>query len=103
MKAVFISIFCIGVAISTLLAQNDNKVIKDEDMKIQFTVPDGWQATQKEDGDDKQPFPAAGADPFQTGGDVQRRRAERSPDGEVDPQRVAVEEDLHRQAQQERY
>jgi hypothetical protein len=43
-----LAILCwFALACNTTLAQSENKVIKDDDMKIQFTVPEGWQATKK--------------------------------------------------------
>jgi hypothetical protein len=49
MKSIIITLLFSGLAVSSLFAQSDNEVIKDDDMKVQFTVPTGWQATKKAD------------------------------------------------------
>ncbi len=41
-------LFCLALSYS--FAQSDSEIIKDEELKISFTVPDGWQATKKDDG-----------------------------------------------------
>jgi len=50
MKSTLIAIFLAGLTITSTQAQNNESVIKDNDQKIQFTVPDGWQSTKKGDG-----------------------------------------------------
>ena len=50
MKSTIIAFLLIGVSLPFAVAQDDSSTIKDNDIKIQFTVPDGWQSTQKADG-----------------------------------------------------
>lgn len=50
MKSTFIAILLIGFSFTSTLAQDDTSLIKDDEMKIQFTVPEGWKSTKKEDG-----------------------------------------------------
>ena len=49
MKPFTLLIFFFLVGISLSLAQEENKVIVDNEMKIQFSVPDDWKATKKGD------------------------------------------------------
>ncbi len=49
MKFAILTLFCLSLVLSSL-AQDENNVIKDEEMKIQFTVPEGWKVTKKDDG-----------------------------------------------------
>jgi hypothetical protein len=45
-----LAILCwLALAPNITSAQTEKNVIKDDDMKIQFTVPEGWQATKKGD------------------------------------------------------
>jgi hypothetical protein len=50
MKPTLIAVLLIGCSLTSTLAQDETSVIKDDEMKIQFTVPDGWKSTKKENG-----------------------------------------------------
>ncbi len=49
MKSTVLTLFCLSLAISSW-AQEDSSVIVDKEMKIQFTVPEGWKVTKKDNG-----------------------------------------------------
>jgi len=49
MKRILILTFLSVLTYTYSFSQDDNNVIKDDEMKIQFTVPDGWHATKKGD------------------------------------------------------
>ena len=50
MKSTLIAILLIGFSLTSTLAQEDASIIKDDEMMIQFTIPDGWKSTKKDDG-----------------------------------------------------
>lgn len=50
MKSTLIAFLLIGFSLTSTLAQDDASLIKDDEMKIQFTIPDGWKSTKKDDG-----------------------------------------------------
>ena len=50
MKSTLIAILLIGFSLTSTIAQDEASVIKDDEMKIQFTIPEGWKSTKKDDG-----------------------------------------------------
>jgi hypothetical protein len=50
MKLTLALLCWLAISHTTTLAQADKEVIKDDDMKISFVVPDGWQATKRDNG-----------------------------------------------------